>query len=59
MGSDPFGLQVKRKRDLAHLGFDAEEGDSSFMVMTWPSLFFFFFLIFLVVKLILILSGMY
>ncbi|KAL9355970.1 hypothetical protein Peur_049223 [Populus x canadensis] len=31
MGSDPFGLQVKRKRDLAHLGFDAEEGDSSFM----------------------------
>jgi hypothetical protein len=43
MGSDPFGLQVKRKRDLAHLGFDAEEGDSSFMVMTWPSLFSFFF----------------
>lgn len=42
MGSDPFGLEVKRKRDLAHLGFDAEEGDSSFMVMTWPSHFYFF-----------------
>ena len=26
MGSDPFGLEVKRKRDLANLGFDAEEG---------------------------------
>jgi hypothetical protein len=41
MGSDPFGFELKRKR--AHLGFDAEEGDSSFMVMTWPSHFYFVF----------------
>jgi hypothetical protein len=44
MGSDPFGLEVKRKR--AHLGFDAEEGDSSFMVMTCLLIFILFLNIF-------------
>ena len=42
MGFDPFGLEVKKKRDLANLGFDREDGgDSSFMAMAWPFNFFF------------------
>lgn len=33
MGFDPFGLEVKKKRDLANLGLDREDGgDSSFKI---------------------------